>query len=118
MNGQEIWTWKFSTDNIPIVFETPVRNSHQHFLIQRSPSVQRNIGSIGSRQHQPSHCKVDAWKIIEARMGYDSTSTLFCYLSNYLPEKKFDDVNDLKMRVVNFFGQKSQDFYQSVGDKS
>jgi histone-lysine N-methyltransferase SETMAR len=50
---------------------------------------------------------------------------LFCSLSNYLREKKFDDENDLKMELVNFVGQKSQDFYghgilfyQSVGDKS
>jgi histone-lysine N-methyltransferase SETMAR len=33
-------------------------------------------------------------------------------LSNYLHEKKFDDENDLKMDLVNFFGQKSQDFYE------
>ncbi len=36
---------------------------------------------------------------------------LFCSLANYLREKKFDDENDLKMDLVNFFGQKSQDFY-------
>jgi hypothetical protein len=29
-----------------------------------------------------------------------------------LHEKKFDDENDLKMDLVNFFGQKSQDFYE------
>ncbi len=33
-------------------------------------------------------------------------------LSNYLREKKFDDENDLKMDLVNFFGQKPQDFYE------
>jgi histone-lysine N-methyltransferase SETMAR len=36
---------------------------------------------------------------------------LFCSLSNYLREKKFDDAKDLKMDLDNFFGQKSQDFY-------
>jgi hypothetical protein len=29
-----------------------------------------------------------------------------------LREKKFDDENDLEMDLVNFFGQKSQDFYE------
>jgi hypothetical protein len=29
-----------------------------------------------------------------------------------LREKKFDDENDVKMELVNFFGQKSQDFYE------
>jgi hypothetical protein len=29
-----------------------------------------------------------------------------------LREKKFDDENDLEMDLVNFFGQKSQDFYK------
>jgi histone-lysine N-methyltransferase SETMAR len=28
---------------------------------------------------------------------------LFCYLPNYLREKKFDDENDLKMYLVKFF---------------
>ena len=37
---------------------------------------------------------------------------LFRSLSNYLGEKKFDDENDLKMDVANFFAQKSQDFYE------
>ena len=56
-------------------------------------------------------------------MGYGSTSTLFSRLgsyglpffrsiSNHLREKKFDDENDLKMDLLNFFGQKSQDFYE------
>ncbi len=34
---------------------------------------------------------------------------LFHSLSNHLREKKFDDENDLKMDLVNFFGQKSHD---------
>ena len=37
---------------------------------------------------------------------------LFRSLSNHLREKKFDDENDLKMDLVNFFAQKSQDFYE------
>jgi histone-lysine N-methyltransferase SETMAR len=37
---------------------------------------------------------------------------LFHFLSNHLREKKFDDEKDLKMDLVNFFGQKSQDFYE------
>ncbi len=37
---------------------------------------------------------------------------LFRSLSNYLKEKKFDDENDLEMDLLNFFGQKSQDFYE------
>jgi hypothetical protein len=37
---------------------------------------------------------------------------LFCSLSNHLREKKFDDENDLKMDLLKFFGQKSQDFYE------
>ncbi len=37
---------------------------------------------------------------------------LFCSLSNHLHEKKFDDENDLKMDLVNFFGKRSQDFYE------
>jgi hypothetical protein len=36
---------------------------------------------------------------------------LFCSLSNYLKEKKFDDADDLEIDLLNFFGQKSQDFY-------
>ncbi len=36
VNGQEIWTWKFSNDKIPIVLEISPLNSHQHFLFQRS----------------------------------------------------------------------------------
>ena len=35
---------------------------------------------------------------------------LFRSPSNYLVEKKFDDENDLKMDLANFFAQKSQDF--------
>jgi histone-lysine N-methyltransferase SETMAR len=37
---------------------------------------------------------------------------LFHSLSNHLREKKFDDENDLKMDLVNFFGQTSQDLYE------
>jgi hypothetical protein len=37
---------------------------------------------------------------------------LFHSLSNHLREKKFDNENDLKMDFANFFGQKSQDFYE------
>ena len=38
--------------------------------------------------------------------------TLYHSLSDYLHEKEFDDENDLKMDLVKFFGQKSQDFYK------
>jgi histone-lysine N-methyltransferase SETMAR len=37
---------------------------------------------------------------------------LFRSLSNHLREKKFDDENDVKMELVNFFDQQSQDFYE------
>jgi histone-lysine N-methyltransferase SETMAR len=37
---------------------------------------------------------------------------LFRSLSNYLGEKNFDDENDLKTDLANFFDQKSQDFYE------
>ncbi len=37
---------------------------------------------------------------------------LFHSLSNHLREKKFNNENDLKMDLVNFFDQKSQDFYE------
>ena len=37
---------------------------------------------------------------------------LFRSLSNHLEEKKFDDENNLKMDLLNFFDQKSQDFYE------
>ena len=37
---------------------------------------------------------------------------LFRSLSNYLSEKKFDEVDGVKMDLINFFGQKSQDFYE------
>jgi histone-lysine N-methyltransferase SETMAR len=37
---------------------------------------------------------------------------LFRSLSNYLKEKKFDDENDLEIGLFDFFGQKSQDFYE------
>jgi len=53
-------------------------------------------------------------------LSYPSYSTnlaltdyhLFHSLSNHLREKKFDDENDLKINLVNFFGQKCQDFYE------
>jgi histone-lysine N-methyltransferase SETMAR len=38
---------------------------------------------------------------------------LFRSLSNYLRDKTFDDENDIKMELLNFFDQKSQDFYES-----
>ena len=38
---------------------------------------------------------------------------LFRSLSNYLKEKKFDDEYDLEMGLLDFFDQKSQDFYES-----
>ena len=37
---------------------------------------------------------------------------LFHSLSHHLREKKFDDGNDVKMDIANFFGQKFQDFYE------
>ena len=37
---------------------------------------------------------------------------LFRSLSNHLREIKLDDENDLKMDLLNFFGQKSQEFYE------
>ena len=37
---------------------------------------------------------------------------LFRSLSHHLREKKFDDKNDVKTDVANFFGQKAQDFYE------
>jgi histone-lysine N-methyltransferase SETMAR len=37
---------------------------------------------------------------------------LFRSLSHHLGEKKFNDENDVKMDIANFFGQKSQDFYE------
>jgi histone-lysine N-methyltransferase SETMAR len=37
---------------------------------------------------------------------------LFRSLSNHLREKKFNDENDVKMELANFFGQKSKDFYE------
>jgi hypothetical protein len=37
---------------------------------------------------------------------------LFHSLSHRLREKKFDDDNDVKMDIANFFGQKSKDFYE------
>jgi len=35
---------------------------------------------------------------------------LFHSLTNYLREKKFNDENDIKMDIDNFFNKKSQDF--------
>ena len=37
---------------------------------------------------------------------------LFRFLSHHLREKKFGDQKDVKMDIANFFGQKSQDFYE------
>ena len=37
---------------------------------------------------------------------------LFPSLSHHLGEKKFDDDNDMKMDIANFFGQKFKDFYE------
>ncbi len=37
---------------------------------------------------------------------------LFRSLSHHLREKKFDDGNDMKMDIPNFFGHKSKDFYE------
>jgi [histone H3]-lysine36 N-dimethyltransferase SETMAR len=37
---------------------------------------------------------------------------LFRSLSHHLAEKKFDNENDLKMDIANFFDQKSKDFYE------
>ena len=37
---------------------------------------------------------------------------LYRSLSEYLREKKFDDENDFKMNLVEFFRQKSQDLYE------
>jgi histone-lysine N-methyltransferase SETMAR len=36
----------------------------------------------------------------------------FLCLSNHLREKKFDDENNVKMELVNFCNQNSQDFYE------
>ena len=36
---------------------------------------------------------------------------LFRSLANYLRKKKFDDEDDLKTDLTNFFGQKSKEFY-------
>ena len=36
----------------------------------------------------------------------------FRSLSNHLPEKKFNDENDVKIDLTNFFGQKSQSIYE------
>ena len=37
---------------------------------------------------------------------------LYRSLSDHLREKKFNDENDLKMNVLNFFDHKSRDFYE------
>jgi hypothetical protein len=37
---------------------------------------------------------------------------LYRSLSNHLHEKKFDDENYFQMDLLNFFGEKSQDFYE------
>ena len=38
---------------------------------------------------------------------------LYRSLSNYLSEKKFNDESQIKMDLVNFFDQKTQEFYES-----
>ena len=38
---------------------------------------------------------------------------LYRSLSNYLQEKKFNDESQIKMDLLNFFDQKTQDFYES-----
>jgi len=45
----------------------------------------------------------------------DFTTTdyhLFRSLALHLPEKKLDDENDVKIELVNFFNQKSQEFHE------
>ena len=37
---------------------------------------------------------------------------LFRSFSHYLHDKKFDDDNDMKMDIANFFAQKSKAFYE------
>ena len=37
---------------------------------------------------------------------------LFRSLSNHLREKKFDDENDIKRELINFFNKKSKGFYE------
>ena len=73
---------------------------------------------------RPYVAKSTCEKIIEVRMDYHSSSTLFSQLgfnglpftsfsfSHHLREKKFDDENDVKMDIGNFFGQNSQNFYE------
>ena len=39
-------------------------------------------------------------------------SHLFRSLSNHLREKKFNDENDVKIDLINFFVEKSKDFYE------
>ena len=41
-------------------------------------------------------------------------SDLFRCLSNHLREKKFNDENDVKIDLINLFGEKSKNFYQGV----
>ena len=92
------------------------------------PGCSKTQGKVGSNllftwQHQTSHRKVNTCEIIEARMGYGFTSTLFSWLGptdyplfrslfNYSSEKIFDEESDLKMDLLNFFDQKSHDFYE------
>ena len=39
-------------------------------------------------------------------------SHLFRSLCNHLREKKFNDENDMKIDLINFFGQKSKDLHE------
>ncbi len=45
--------------------------------------------------------------ILQAWVSRTTTCSALCQR-----EKKFDDENDLKMDLINFFGQNSQDFYE------
>ena len=41
-------------------------------------------------------------------------SNLFRCLCNHLHEKKFQDENDVKIDLINLFGEKSKDLYEDV----
>ena len=59
--------------------------------------------------------KVGWITISQSPYSADLVSTdyhLYHSLSEYLREKYFDDENNLKMKLVKFFGQKSLDFYE------
>ena len=46
-----------------------------------------------------------------SRLGSNRLSSV--PFSNYLREKKFNDESQIKMDLLNFFDQKTQDFYES-----